>query len=100
MTDETRGTGGPAKTRTASHFMKPTVAAELLRAQHGEENARKIALQEQQRARRARSRRRFEFWDAVVAQIERDITTLSAEGTSEASEASYEGSIPFARENS
>jgi hypothetical protein len=39
MTDATRGTDAPAKTRTASHFMKPTVAAELLRAQHGEENA-------------------------------------------------------------
>jgi hypothetical protein len=57
------------KAKTVSHFTKPTVAAELLRAQHGEENARKIALQEQQKARRARSRRQFEFWGAVVALI-------------------------------
>ncbi len=43
------------KTRAVSHFMKVSVAVEVLRAQHGAENARKIALQEQQKARRARS---------------------------------------------
>jgi hypothetical protein len=49
--------------------MKPTVAVELLRAQHGDENALEIALQEQLKARRARSRRRFEFWGAVATLI-------------------------------
>jgi len=59
----------PPKPRTVSRFMKTTVAVELLRAQHGEANARKIALQEQKRARRARSRLRFEFWGEVAKRI-------------------------------
>jgi hypothetical protein len=59
---------GERKTRTkaVTHFTKVTVVVELLRAQHGEANARKIALQEQRNARRARSRRRFEFWGRVA----------------------------------
>jgi hypothetical protein len=57
------------KTRTVSHFMKVSVAVELLRAQHDAENARKIALQEQQKARRARSWRRFNFWTDVTTPI-------------------------------
>lgn len=59
-----------AKVRAVSHFMKVPIAVALLRDQHGEANARKFALKEQQRARRARSRRRFAFWGDVVAQIE------------------------------
>jgi hypothetical protein len=71
MTDARTGTGvpKPAKTRTVSHFMKVPVAAELLRTEHGDENARRIALQEQQKARRARSRKRFEFWGEVATLI-------------------------------
>ena len=59
---------GERKTRTkaVTHFTQATVVVELLRAQHGEANARKIVLQEQRNARRARSRRRFEFWGWVA----------------------------------
>ena len=56
--------------RTVSHFMKAAAAAALLRAQHGESQARKIALTEQRRAKRARSKKRFAFWADVAAQIE------------------------------
>ena len=57
------------RTRTVSHFTKVAVAVELLRAQHGPQNAWKIALKEQQKARRARSRRRFNFWTDVTTAI-------------------------------
>ena len=72
MTDATItdvGVSKTPKTRTVSHFMEVSVAVELLRAQHGAQNARKIALQEQQKARRARSRRRFKFWTDVATTI-------------------------------
>jgi hypothetical protein len=46
------------------------LAAALLRAQHGEADARKIALTEQRRAKRARSKKRFAFWADVAARIE------------------------------
>jgi hypothetical protein len=94
-----KGNGVPrlAKARTVSHFMKPTVAVELLRAQHGDENALKIALQEQQRARRARSRRRFEFWAEVSTIIGRGRAghgqAVSGSGDSDSSES---GSIILA----
>ena len=66
------GNGGvrPAEVRTASHFMKVASAVALLRAQHGDVDARKIALKEQRRARRARSRRRFAFWAEVASEID------------------------------
>jgi hypothetical protein len=51
-------------------FMKATVAVALLREQYGEAIARKIALTEQRRAKRARSKRRFAFWTDVAARIE------------------------------
>jgi len=64
--------GGAKQTtdRTVSHFMKAPVAVALLREQHGEANARKIALTEQRRAKRARSKKRFAFWADVAARIE------------------------------
>lgn len=76
MTDATKGTSIPrsARTKTVSHLMKPAVAVELLREQHGEANAWKIALQEQRKARRARSRRRFEFWGAVAMLMGQECT--------------------------
>jgi hypothetical protein len=52
-----------------SHFMRPSAAAARLCARHGEPDARKIALREQRRAKRARSKRRFVFWAEVAAQI-------------------------------
>jgi hypothetical protein len=61
---------GRATDGRVSHFMKAPLAVALLREQHGEANARKIALTEQRRAKRARSKRRFAFWSEVAAQIE------------------------------
>ncbi len=59
-----------AELRAVSHLMKPSTGVALLRAQHGEERARKIALMEQRRARRARSKRRLAFCADVAARIE------------------------------
>jgi hypothetical protein len=56
--------------RTVSHFMKAPVAVALLRERHGAADARKIALTEQRRAKRARSKKRFAFWADVAARIE------------------------------
>jgi hypothetical protein len=56
--------------RTVSHFMKAPAAVALLRERHGEAIARKIALAEQRRARRARSKKRFAFWADVAERIE------------------------------
>jgi hypothetical protein len=50
--------------------MKATVAVALLRERHDEADARKVALTEQRRAKRARSKKRFAFWTDVVARIE------------------------------
>jgi hypothetical protein len=50
--------------------MKVPVAVALLRERHGGADARKIALTEQRRAKRARSRKRFAFWADVAAGIE------------------------------
>jgi hypothetical protein len=52
-----------------SHFVRPPAAAARLCARHGEVGARKIALREHWRAKRARSKRRFVFWGEVAAQI-------------------------------
>ena len=52
-----------------SHFMKPSAAVARLCARYGEPYARKIALKEQRRAKRARSKRRFVFWGEVATQI-------------------------------
>jgi hypothetical protein len=53
-----------------SHFMKAPTAVALLRDRYGEANARKVALTEQRRAKRARSKKRFAFWGEVAARIE------------------------------
>jgi hypothetical protein len=50
--------------------MKAPLAVALLREQYGEAIARKIALTEQRRAKRARSKKRFAFWGEVAARIE------------------------------
>ena len=64
--------GGAKQTtdQTVSHFMKIPAAVAVLRERHGEANARKIALTEQRRAKRARSKKRFAFWADVAARIE------------------------------
>jgi hypothetical protein len=58
MRETTAGTGAhrPVRAKTVSHFMKASVAVEILLALHGEANAGRIAMREQRKARRARSR--------------------------------------------
>ena len=93
MTDATTidvGVSKTPKTRTVSHFMEVSVAVELLRAQHGAEDARRIALREQRRARRARSRSRFNLWT--------DVTTAIADAKAEGP--AQEGSKDAARKSS
>jgi hypothetical protein len=68
-----RATGNEGANRRGdrvSHFMKVPLAVALLSEQHGEANARKVALTEQRRAKRARSKKRFAFWADVAALIE------------------------------
>jgi len=50
-----------------------SATVERLRNQHGGLKARKLALLEQQKARRARSRKRFDFWGAVADQVWREV---------------------------
>ena len=65
--------------RTVSHFMKAPAAAGLLRERYGEEEARRVALTEQRRAKRARSKRRFAFWTDVAAQIKNGTSNNKAQ---------------------
>jgi hypothetical protein len=58
-----------AEGKDASRFTNPPAAAARLCARHGELDAHKIALKEQRRAKRARSKRRFAFWAEVATQI-------------------------------
>jgi hypothetical protein len=51
----------------------PSAAAELLFSRNGGAKALQIARLEMQKARRARSRKRFDFWTAVARQMEEAI---------------------------
>ena len=60
--------------QSVSHRMGVLTVVERLRDQHGQVRARKLAVLEQQKARRARCRKRFHFWGAVAGQIESGLT--------------------------
>ncbi len=63
-----------SKMQSVSHRMGVLTVVERLRNQHGQVTAHKLALLEQQRARRARCRKRFDFWGTVALQIESGLT--------------------------
>ena len=52
--------------KSGSHRMGVQTVIERLRNQHGQVGAHKLALLEQQKARRARCLKRFHFWGTVV----------------------------------
>jgi hypothetical protein len=58
-----------AKEEFVAHHIDVLAAVERLMNEHGKVRARKVALFEQQKARRARSRKRFQFWASVVSHI-------------------------------
>jgi hypothetical protein len=52
-----------------SNFISPAKAAGLLSSKHGALSAQKLAMSELRKARRARSRRRFNFWATVATHL-------------------------------
>jgi hypothetical protein len=52
-----------------SRFMDVTKVAALLVSEHGKVPAQKHAMAELRKARRARSRKRFNYWFAVASQL-------------------------------
>jgi hypothetical protein len=59
-----------SKMQSVSHRMGVLAVVERLRNQHDQAAAYKLAVLEQQKARRARCRKRFHFWATVAGQIE------------------------------
>jgi len=59
-----------SKMQSVSHRMGVLDVVERLRNQHGQVGAFKLAVLEQQKARRARCRKRFHFWGTVAVQID------------------------------
>ena len=56
--------------QSVSHRMSVLTVVERLSTQHGQARAHKLARLEQQRARRAWCRKRFDFWGTVAVHIE------------------------------
>ena len=54
----------------AYHRMTISAAIGLLREAHGEAKALEMARMEQRRARQARSRKRFDFWQEIALRLE------------------------------
>jgi len=59
-----------SKTQLVSARMGVLAVVEHMRNQHGQAGVYKLAVLEQQKARRARCRKRFHFWGTVARQIE------------------------------
>ena len=55
-----------------SRRMSVSAVIALLSDRHGETTAYKMARLEQLKARRARSRKRFDFWTAVATQMQQE----------------------------
>jgi hypothetical protein len=72
MIDATPAGYSGLEARRVSRFMRVPTAAKILREQHGGAEALKLALRELQSAKRARSRKRFNFWGAVAKSIASD----------------------------
>ena len=58
-----------SKEKSVSHRVGVRTVVERLCDQHGQVRAHKLALLEQQKARRARCRKRFHFWETVAGQF-------------------------------
>jgi hypothetical protein len=56
--------------------MNPLVAADALIERHGSQIALRMAVKEKANARRARSRRRFQLWAAIKAEIETSVACV------------------------
>jgi hypothetical protein len=60
-----------------SYFNGVSKAARHLHSQHGEATARKVVASELRKARRARCRKRFTFWESVAAELA-EVTGLNS----------------------
>jgi hypothetical protein len=63
------GLGKMWEEQKVSCFNAVAKAAKHLHSQHGEVSARKLVASELRKARRARCRKRFIFWESVAAQL-------------------------------
>jgi hypothetical protein len=59
-----------------SCFNAVSKAAKHLHSQHGEVSALKLVASELRKARRARCRKRFIFWESVAAQLAEQVETI------------------------
>ena len=71
-----------SKEMSVSHRVGVRTVVERLCDQHGQVRAHKLALSEQQKARRARCGERFHFWETVAGQIFGCEKTLHARSAS------------------